>query len=226
MLEFYNFESLYKYLVIDNNYKLVPVCGYDNVGKGNLLKKFNKINPIFYPDYELICNTVPKDKRWTYFMYFLDLYNKFGRVLRNADIMVFDRSAICGAVYNNDESIAELYSKLVNNLSICHILIKCTESDYYKLQDVRDSDTTFEYSTYLEYTNRYEYYFNKYNINYVIFNNVYNEDLAYNSKYSCGGCSFNKYGICTNKYSGREKVSDDMLRCDHTSEKEVQDLDE
>lgn len=204
----------------------IIVCGYDNVGKGRLLTELRRHYKLYYPDYDLICKATSQKDRWTYFMYFLDIYSKLNWSLSIRDSVVFDRSAICGAVYNKDESIAIMYEGYMKDIDHIHVLVKCTKEDYEKLQEVRDSEVKFTYEEYLIHTELYEYYFETYELDYVVFNNEYDYNYGEFSKHTCLGCSFNKYGNCTNKFSGRDKISDTEIRCDRYRDKEVQDIDE
>lgn len=224
--EFKSIESLDSYLV-GLNPSFIMVCGYDNVGKGSLITELGKTRDIFYPDYNLICNSVDKSKRWSYFMYSMDMFNKIYKSIKINKQVIFDRCALCGAVYNNDENIAKKYSEYLNrSIKSIHVLVECSESDYYKLQNVRGNSTTFTYEEYLAHTNRYLEYFDKYDIDYVIYTNKYNKKYASDSMTTCRGCSFNKYGKCTNDNNYGNKVNNNQPRCEYSLQKEVQDIDE
>lgn len=218
-----NLNVLRNYLE-NKNYEFVIVCGYDNVGKGLLIERLFQDIPVFHPDYSLICDQVSKSGRWSFFMYFLDMYNKLKSSINLNHPLIFDRSSICGSVYNEDCKIAIEYAKKIKDIKAVHILVTvANEEDYYKLANVRDSETKVKYEDYLVYTERYRCYMDILDIDYVEYVNSYNEDLGKYLLKVCGGCSHYKSGNCVNDKSGRTVVSFDTERCEHSKDKEVQD---
>lgn len=213
-----------KNYIYSNLYEFVVVCGYDNVGKGFVIDSLFENIPVFHPDYSLICDQVSKSGRWSFFMYFLDMYNQLKPSIKLNNPLVFDRSSLCGSVYNEDCKIAVEYSKKIKNIKAIHVLVTvASKEDYYKLSNVRDSETKVKYEDYLVYTERYRCYMDLLGIDYIEYVNTYNEDLGEYLSKVCGGCSHYKSGKCVNEKSGVDKVSFDTERCKYSQDKEVQD---
>lgn len=216
--------SSLKDYIFNNHYEFVVVCGYDNVGKGFIVDNLFQDIAVFHPDYSLICDQVNKSGRWSFFMYFLDMYNQLKSSVSLKSPLIFDRSSLCGSVYNNDCRIAVEYAKKLKDIRALHILVTVeSREDYNKFIDVRSVGDPPSYEDYLVYTERYKNYMDLLDIDYVIFVNSYNEDLGEFLTKVCGGCSHYKSGKCINANSGREEVSYDEERCQYSNDKEVQD---
>lgn len=186
-------------------YNLAIFCGYDNVGKNHIMdiiaKKY-KYN-IFNPDYNFINKFLPVNEMWSFFMYFLMIYKSMDNPKVDSPLLI-SRDVLCGAVYNNDETIMKEYSEIINKINHIHILIKCSKESYINLLKVRNPRITYfkilnEYENYLKYTERYENYLNKYNLPYIVFNNEYNEITGEHNKKICGGCDYFKENKCINE---------------------------
>ena len=219
-------NSLHEY-IRNNNYDFIVVCGYDNVGKGFIIDNLYENVPVFHPDYSLICDQVKQSGRWSFFMYFLDLYSQLKSSISLNNPLIFDRSSLCGSVYNEDCKIAIEYANKIKSINVLHILVTVpSEEDYYKLSNVRDNEAKFKYTDCVKYTERYRCYMDLLNLDYIEYENSYDPDLGNYLSKVCGGCSHYKSGRCINNKSGIDKVSFDTERCKYSSSKEVQDLDE
>lgn len=216
------------------NQDFIIVVGYDNVGKGLVLDSVREfLNtkctfevPVFHPDYTITGKHTPPEGRWTYFMYLTDFISKMRETFAVRCPMLIDRCALCGAVYNIDASIAEDYaSRLTNSkLSVLHILVTTDEESYYKFQESRGSDQKFTYDDYKFFTRLYKEFLDKYHIPYYEFNNAYDDTYADSVKGLCITCGHWKTNKCINP-NGRSDTTWDMIKCKHSSDKEVQDID-
>lgn len=207
-----------------NKLDLIIVCGYDNVGKGMILDLLSSKYKVFHPDYKFICEHVSKEDRWTYFMYFLDILQTFKSSFQTETPLVFDRSSLCGSVYNNNPYIAKMYASKLKDLNVLHVLVTCDKPTYVKLSEVRNNDTKFNYEDYLIYTERYKSYMNLLDISYVEYNNIYDETLGNYLSKVCGGCSHFKNNMCINP-RGIKSNKYDSERCEFTNDAEVQDVE-
>lgn len=221
--KFNSIVSIKNYLK-ESDHDFIIVCGYDNVGKGFVIDNLFEDIPVFHPDYSLICDQVSKSGRWSFFMYFLDMYNKLNPSIDLNNPLVFDRSSLCGAVYNEDYKIALEYAERIKSINALHILVTVpSEEDYYNLCDTRDNDESVNYQDYLVYTERYRCCLNLLGLSYVEYVNSYNKELGSYLTKVCGGCSHYKSGKCVNSNSGLVDVSFDTERCQYSKERGVQD---
>lgn len=212
---------------------LAIVVGYDNVGKGMVLDSLREFYstdgrdvPVFHPDYTITGKHTPPEGRWTYFMYLIDFLAKMRDTFNVKYPMLIDRCALCGAVYNIDGSIAEDYANRLkaSKLSVIHILVTTDEYSYNKFQEARGSDQKFSYEDYIFYTRLYREYLNKYNLPYVEFNNKVDIGIVEEYKGLCITCGHWKTNKCINP-NGRKDATWDMIKCKHSNEKEVQDIE-
>ena len=219
-------ESLVSFIEeVKSNYDLIVVCGYDNVGKVYVENIISNGKPIFHPNYSLICKNVNKEGRWSFFMYFLTILNTFKDSIIKDKPLLFDRSSLCGAVYNNDIDIAREYSKMIKDFKVLHILVTCEEESYLKFCSVRDSDIKESYDLYKIYTERYRNYLNIFNLAYIEYINKYDEDLGNKLSSTCGGCKHFKDGVCINRnVTDKSSISYKSKRCIYSKDKGVQDI--
>lgn len=219
----YNITSVKSYLK-SNNYEFIIVCGYDNVGKGFVIDSLFQDIAVFHPDYSLICDQVSKSGRWSFFMYFLDMYNKLKSSLDLKNPLVFDRSSLCGSIYNEDYRIAYEYAERIKDIKALHILVTVpSKEDYYSLSNTRDNETKVRYEDYLVYTERYRCCLELLGLDYIEYVNSYDKTMGEYLQKVCGGCSHYKSGKCSNPKSGLVSISYDTERCEYSKDKEVQD---
>jgi hypothetical protein len=167
-------------------------------------------------------------------MSFLDVLNTFKDNIHIDAPLIFDRSALCGAVYNNDASIARDYAEKVKSHEPLHVLITCdSRENYEKLLAVRGSSTSITYEDYLVYTERYRCYLEAFELPYVEIVNIYDENSGDLLSKTCEGCSHFKYMVMSGEMSDeglcdlhKIYISRDHARCEQTSEPDIQDKEE
>lgn len=213
--------------ILDNiitNYGLdaIVVEGYDGVGKSRILNILSDrlgVTP-YRPDYNLWqkYDHRPQD-RWKVSGFFWDVCSHFN--LKSKVPLLFDRGVISGAVYNDDINIAKDYKQFIRGRSIIHILVTCSEEDYYKFNEARGSKEFLDYATCQIYTERYKKFLEESGVYWFIHENRYLEEADI-MKYICAGCGHYSYGICRHPSINNE-VDGNLTRCLLSSDKEVQD---
>lgn len=164
ILKLNNLEGLCN-LISDKKYDMIIFVGYDCVGKNYIMEETRKmyksitnVEPtIFNPEYTFVDKYVPLKYRWTYFMYALTVIKEM-KVKYECPLLV-NRSSLCGAVYNGDDSIFSEYIYQISNLNVLHVLVVCSYDQYKKNKKSREEEMTpDDVSKFYEYTNRYECY--------------------------------------------------------------------
>lgn len=214
-------------IIVQSDWDAIVVEGYDGVGKGRLLNYLSEKLGIYpyRPDYNFWQSYGLSQKdRWKISGYFWDIFSHFNNTSGSCS-MLFDRGIISGAVYNHDESIALNYKSLLRDMKVLHILVTCDEEDYYKFSGIRDSQTPANYQLYETYTNAYKKMLDIAGVDYIIYENHYDESLAKSLSETCEGCGHYNYGICRHPSINKE-VDKNSLRCRHSIDKEVQDAPE
>lgn len=223
------FDAIYD---VEYPWDAIVVEGYDGVGKGKLLSTLSSLMHVtpYRPDYSFWQQYEHhQPDRWKISGFFWDIFSHFmhDRV-HTGTTLLFDRGVISGAVYNKDESIARNYSKLLRGMRVLHILVTCSEEDYYKFAEVRgcdEHDKQILYKDYQEYTSRYHRYLELAGVDYLIYENHYDPELAGNLAETCGGCGHYSYGVCKNPKVAKA-VDSYQPRCEHSTDEEVQDADD
>lgn len=215
------------------DYDAIVVEGYDGVGKGrilNLLSKHYNVKP-YRPDYSFwIRHDHRYADRWKVSGFFWDVYSHFNRHSDKDKVpMLFDRGVISGAVYAHDTSIAKDYKTLLRDMKVLHILVCCTKEDFMKFQDIRGlqldklekerlwrecEEFTLEFLNCLDIAG----------VRKLIYYNRFDESEAERLSNTCEGCGHYSYGSCTNPIVIKTSVNSDSVRCEHYSDKEVQDI--
>lgn len=212
--------------VAHGHFTAVVVDGFDGVGKGrvlDILSETFEVEP-YRPNYNMWqSHDVKQPERWKMSGFFWDIYSHFfdGR-LPNATPMLFDRGVISGAVYNNDYSIAKDYKYMIRNQKILHVLVTCSAEDYQKFANVRGVSEYPSYTKYQEYTERYLECFELAGVDYVVYENHFNDSLATSLSAICEGCGHYSYGWCRHPLKDC-KVNPYDYRCLYSKDKEVQD---
>ena len=144
--------------------------------------------------------------------------------------MLFDRGVISGAVYNDDLEIARDYPKMLRDMKVLHILVTCDEESYKRFQRSRftkyldEDDLECMWLEALNYTRKYEICFKEAGVEYIVFENQYDDSLSRLSE-TCEGCGHHSYGYCRHPDKNCE-VDPKSLRCELAEDMEVQDLDD
>ena len=209
--------------VTRNKYDAIVVEGYDGVGKGRVLNIISKILGVipYRPDYNLWQQYDHRQiDRWKVSGFFWDVFSHFNMTTEKP--MLFDRGVISGAVYNKDYTIADNYPKLLKDMKVLHILVTCSEEDYYMFARVRGSVEKLSYEECSTYTREYIKCLSRADVEYVIYLNQYNESEVDVLKYTCAGCGHYSYGICRHPIINKE-VDPNNSRCSLSEDKEVQD---
>lgn len=217
--------------VSNNRYDAIVVEGYDGVGKGRILSMLSEeFNVIPYrPDYNFWMRHDHRyADRWKVSGFFWDVFSHFFKNYTLSKPLLFDRGVISGSVYAKDESIAKDYKALLRDMKVLHILVVCDKEDYYNLVKVRfpdtDEDDTAEmWEEYLEYTNKFIKSLELAEVEYVVFKNTFDDDLAKTLSHTCEGCGHYSYGFCRHP-SMNCKVDKTEDRCLLSQDKEVQDI--
>lgn len=225
-----NLDDLIRY-VGPREDEIIVVTGYDNVGKGTVINAlctgFGDDIPVFRVDYNFWAKQLPTDKRWLIFKAFIDGYNTFKSYIASDIPFIFDRSSLCGAVYNNDPTIAAVYGEMMDGVNSLHILVTCpSKEDYEAMQRVRGSSTVrWSYDEYLVYTERYRCYLNMLGLDWVEYVNSYNPVFGEDMSATCGGCGHFKSPRCTNPHSPMygDLISPHSPRCSYSDKEEIQD---
>ena len=208
--------------------KFIVIEGYNAVGKSVLLEKLVEVFNfrVYRPDYNSWANKIPREYRWAIFSSFMNISSEM-KVQPKLPIL-FDRGIFSGVVYNNDLDLARIYNSIVGDYfkDILHVLITCGEEDYKKFLEVRGSDKYLSYEDCLDYTNRYINAFEQASVNYIIYNNKF--DNRRNSADTCLGCSHYTFhtNSCNNPVAlnnGITNVSSNRKRCEYSNMREVQD---
>lgn len=208
----------------------IVVEGYDGVGKGKVLRELSQYyNMIPYrPDYNLWQrHDVRKTDRWKMSGFFWDIYSHFD--LHSSSPLLFDRGCISGAVYADDPSIADDYKSLLRDMKVLHILVYCSDEDYIKFQTSRNPNiSTTELYRLLDekilYTNRYKEYLNRAGVDWIVYQNKFDEEESRILSKTCAGCGHYNYGICRHPIINRA-VKSGAPRCSLSYDKETQDVE-
>lgn len=204
----------------------IVVEGYDGVGKGRLLNILSeRIGVIPYrPDYNLWqkYDHRPQD-RWKVSGFFWDIMNHFN--IHTEKPMLFDRGVLSGAVYNGDTRIAYDYKQLISNMKVLHILVICNTEDYVKFLKVRNpsispEEISKEKDKYVNMSLKYSYLIEGLGFDYIIYVNLFSENEEENV---CKSCGHYNYGWCRHPEINKE-VDPCQERCEHSLDKEVQDI--
>ena len=133
---------------------------------------------VFKPDYLNWTAGDIKD-RWRFFQYALRIISTSNFV--DMDPILIDRSSLCGAVYNNQLSIALEYKKLLKGISNLHILIvPDTPTDYRRFQKQRShfnpNDELLDYQEAKTLMVRYKDTLDLLGLPYIVFRNKFKEE--------------------------------------------------
>lgn len=219
---------------IDQGYKsldAIVVEGYDGVGKGvilNILSEMIGVTP-YRPDYNLWQKYDHRQiDRWKVSGFFWDVFTHF-KLTSKGTPMLFDRGIISGAVYNHDMSIAENYQKLLGESKVLHILVTCEKNSFCAFQKVRNPsisefDLGYLWSEYGRYTEDYFSCLDIAKVDYIVYDNKFNEELARNNKNLCSSCGHYNHGFCRHP-KVNYAVSPDHERCELSKDKEIQDME-
>lgn len=210
----------------------IIVEGYDGVGKGRVLNILSEVLDVtpYRPDYNLWQNYDHRMiDRWKVSGFFWDVFSHFQLSSSRAP-MLFDRGVISGAVYNHDISIAKNYKQLLRDSSVLHILVTCSKWDFIEFQKLRDPsinefDLGYKWSECTRYTEDYLRCLDIAGVDYIVYDNKFNPDLAEDSKRFCLGCGHYSYGICRHP-DKNYKVDPYTERCENSIDKETQDREE
>ena len=221
-------QGLLEYISLCSPLDAIVVEGYDGVGKGrvlDLISDFIGVVP-YRPDYNLWQKHDHRYlDRWKVSGFFWDVYSHFFRNNENLNTtMLFDRGVLSGAVYNHDDNIAVDYKKMLRGMKVLHILVTCSEEDYKNFADVRDSMSPAHYAICKDYTFEYRRLLELSEVDYVVYENHYNQELAKQLSMTCGGCGHYSYGYCQHP-DVYKKVNSTDRRCEFSRDEEVQDRD-
>lgn len=219
-------EELLEYISSYGPLDAIVVEGYDGVGKGrilNILSEFLSVTP-YRPDYNLWQRHDHRQSdRWKISGFFWDVYSHFMEGHRRiGPPMLFDRGVISGAVYNPDEAIAEDYKSLLRDRKVLHILVTCNEEDYRNFADIRKSISPDHYRMCEKFTSEYKRLFELAGVEYVLYENHYDEALARRLSETCEGCGHYSYGYCRHP-DINDKTDPSCPRCKLSYDEEVQD---
>ena len=209
-----------------NNYDAIVVEGYDGVGKGKVLSILSELYGVtpYRPDYNLWqkYDLRPED-RWKISGFFWDIFSHFNRYnLPLATPMLFDRGVLSGAVYT-DYRIASDYRYLLRGRYVLHILVTCDEESYYKFAEVRGKYGA-SYQEYQKYTQKYKDAIKDSGVEFLIYENHYDENEAEKLAKTCEGCGHYNYGYCRHPLLNM-RVDGSTIRCGYSTDSEVQDID-
>lgn len=205
---------------------VIVMEGYNAVGKGlvteQLLETMNY--KVYRPDYNSWVQRLPREYRWVIFSSVFDVLSNLGEEFSN--VVLFDRGIFSGIVYNNDMSLTEYYKSIIKNFRVLHILVTCSEEDYNKFLKVRNASKELNYENYAEYTERYIKAFQLAGADYIEYENIFMDTLNYQD--TCAGCGHytSHDNRCHNPIAiknGIHNVSHDRVRCEYSSQREVQD---
>lgn len=203
--------------------EIVVVEGYNGVGKSRVIEAIQREFSIraYRPDYTGWAKRIPAKYRWSIHASILSAIG------HPADMMLFDRGIFSGVVYNSDFSLVDAYIDLSKDRKIMQILVTCGYEDYQKFLLIRGSDKELSYTECEGATETYRTAYQKAGVPYVEFVNVYQEDVGREHRATCRGCSHYNLSDSYCKHSSMNcYVDPTRLRCEHTQEKEVQDLGE
>lgn len=218
-------KELLDYIASYGPLDAIVVEGYDGVGKGrvlNVLSNYYQVTP-YRPDYNLWQRHDHRyQDRWKVSGFFWDVYSHFNEGQRRlGPPMLFDRGVMSGAVYDHDDSIAEDYKKLLRDMRVLHILVTCTEEDFFYFANVR-SISHLNYEDCECFTNEYKRLFELAGVEYIVYENHYDNSLAERLCRICAGCGHYSYGYCRHP-DINDKTSPDHPRCKLSYDAEVQD---
>ena len=220
-------KELLDYIIFYGPLDAIVVEGYDGVGKGrvlNLLSDFLSVVP-YRPDYNLWQKYDHRNiDRWKVSGFFWDVYSHFNTSGDRKVPMLFDRGVMSGAVYNHDDTIAEDYKNLLRDMRVLHILVSCDEEDYIKFAEIRKSISTVDYKIYEEFTEEYKRLFELAGVDYVVYENHYDESLSKQLSNTCEGCGHYNYGYCRHPKINCT-VDSGNERCSFSRDKETQDME-
>lgn len=223
-----NYErTLRDYAILaDRPLDAIVVEGYDGVGKGKVLDLLSEMYGVipYRPDYNLWQKYDHRNiDRWKISGFFWDVFSHFKELYGELKApMLFDRGVISGAVYNDDDRIAADYMSILRNAHVLHILVTCSESDYYKFQRSRGASFIPYYQEYRDYTDRYIQALTKAGLPWMIYENSYDEEESIRLASTCRGCGHYSYGWCRHPDMNC-RIDGDAYRCEKSGDMEVQD---
>lgn len=210
-----------------SKYDAIVVEGYDGVGKGLVLNKLSEILGVipYRPDYNLWQKyDHRKIDRWKVSGFFWDVFSHFSDYINISKPLLFDRGVISGAVYNGDDNILRDYKGLLGNMNVLHILVTCSREDYFRFAEIRRSDILPDYSICSEATELYKKAFAISGVDFIIYENHYDESISEKLSKTCRGCGHYSYGVCRHPHINC-KVNPDSERCELSRDTEVQDME-
>lgn len=220
-----------KDLINKNDYEMVIVTGYDGVGKGKVLSELTPEGTTPYrPDYNFWQPLLKQPDRWKIFMAFLEGYKNFRSIIKLDKPMIFDRSGLCGAVYNDDAEIAKLYNEKMKDIKALHILVVCEFNDYmefYKrrnnletLTEEQSAQVIIDYNKCVQYTERYRKYLGMSELEYIEYKNEVDKSIQSDT---CSSCGHFEYPTRCNNPLCSPITNPGNKRCEHSLDKETQD---
>lgn len=209
----------------------IVVEGYDGVGKGRILEVLSEhlgVKP-YRPDYNLWQQfDHRKEDRWKISGFFWDVFSHF-HDSSGSGALLFDRGVLSGAVYNRDMNIAKHYKEMLRDMKVLHILVECSEEDYIRYHLLRNPENNLEdlqkeYNKYLYFTALYHKAIEVSGVDYIVYENQYDINLATDRAKKCKGCGHYAHGWCRHPAINHQ-VDAENKRCVLSKDKEVQDID-
>lgn len=176
----------------------IIVEGYDCVGKGRLIDELSsKLNmPVYHPDYSFLHDRLPREYRglvnWSYFDIMRVVYPPDQTFIK--DPVIFDRGMVSAAVYNEDPSLLDEYSKKIEGYNVIHILVTARDKDYIKYAELRGEVPDVD--KYYTYTGRFYEYLESYDLKYFVFVNPYDDEYAASEEVLCDDCKNYNFPNC------------------------------
>lgn len=184
---FTNWDDLYEFM---EGYDVVVFVGADGCGKSTVVDKLGhkyRFRPYHF-DKQFFYRGMPRERVHYYNLQWWDTFRTFRTSMRIMQPLVFDRSALCGAVYNNDQCILEEYSKRIEGCHVLHVLvtgeerIRSTVNSRHKDWSKKKKDEYVERG--IEITDRYRQMMDDADILYV---EVENNPMQGKSRWSKDG---------------------------------------
>lgn len=169
---------------MSNKYRFIALVGADGMGKTYLADALQTQGAaVYHFDKEFFYNGTGKKKQYFYNLFFWDVWSKLKTNLEIIRPLVWDRTALCGAVYNGDLSVLKEYQERLKGERVLHVLVDGTGIIEDVLERRHPDWSDWEKSQYIDraklYTNRYEGYLrNCSELDWVIYKNMYDMDTC------------------------------------------------
>lgn len=180
-LKTYNDLRVLYHEALAHEYEFIALVGADGMGKTYLSDQLKDMgSPVYHFDKEFFYQGTGKEKQYYYNLFFWDVWEQFRSSVAVAHPMVWDRTALCGAVYNGDLQLLEEYERRIKDARILHVLVDGM-GIIGDVMDRRHPDwDSWDRSKYFDravlLTSRYEGYLHLTNLHWVKFINSYNTE--------------------------------------------------